>query len=124
MLERWKKKRHLKLFLSVLPSLLAKRYGTSEHYTKGQVEQTVKDEKLGETYSGYVLTLFLSREDGLEAIGNSEIYNSVRQELADLFFEGNFDFKVIVKKVSIIGNSGNDSIGVATSSTGESSGGD
>ncbi len=126
MLERWKKKRRLKLFLSVLPSLLAKRYGTSEHYTKGQVKQTLKDEKLGETYSGYALTLFLSQEDGVEVMGNSNIYNSIRQELADWFFEGNIDFKVPMKKVSKFGDSGHDSSSgdASTGGGGEGGGGE
>ena len=111
MFSNWKKKRYIKKFLTVLPSELASRYGAGDFYTKGQVKTTLKALGFGETYSGYALAIFLSQNDGVEALSGAEIYNAIRKEVADLFFNGHLDFKFQNTRFSKIGNSGHCSTG-------------
>ena len=107
MFESWKKKRCLTKFLTSLPPQLVKRYGASEYYTKGQIERTLDEGGFGRAYCGYALTIFLTQEDAMDALRDTQLYASIRQEIADLFFSGDLNFKVNLSK----GNSGHDSIG-------------
>lgn len=111
MFSNWKKKRYIKKFISQLPSELASRYGRGDNYTKGQIKAVLSQLGYGEKHSGYALAIFLSREDGIEVLSGSAIYNPIRQEVADLFFGGNFDFVAHNTKTSSVGNSGHCSTG-------------
>lgn len=102
----WNKKRHIKHFIAKLPDELASRYGRGETYTQGQIKTTLQTLGYGEKYSGYALAIFLSQEEGVEVLSGAAIYNAIRQEVADLFFDGNFDFIVHNTKISKVGNSG------------------
>ena len=111
MFERWKRNRAVKRFLRKLPALLQKRYGFNDFYTRGQVERTLKEENVSSVYSGYALAIFLSAEEAIDALGNADIYQSLRKEVAERYFDGDVHFKIRDIRLSKVGNEGHDSIG-------------
>ncbi len=112
MFTRWKKNKAIKKFLRILPSHLRKRYGGSEYYTRGQVERTLEEENIGSLYKGYALAVFLSPDDAINVLGSSEIYQDLRKEIADKYFDGNVDFKIKYIGKSKVGNSGHNSTSI------------
>ncbi len=94
MFKSWKKNRAIKKILRILPSSLQKRYGDKEYYTIGQVERTLEEENIDLLYSGYTLVMFLSPDDAVNSLGSASIYQDLRKEIADQYFDSNINFKV------------------------------
>jgi hypothetical protein len=98
------KNRAIKRFLAKLPFLLQRRYGPGDFYTIGQVERTLKDENIPIAYFGYALAIFLCTENAVDALVNTDIYNSLKKEVADRYFDGDISFKIQDIKLSKVGN--------------------
>lgn len=109
--EKWKRKRAIKVFLTKLPSDLAKGYGVQEFYTEGQVEFIVSTNNYPKKYVGYALVSFLSEDDAVKKIGNMDLVNLLRKEVAEYFFDGNENYTLILAQSRKVGNAGYCSIG-------------
>lgn len=93
--QRYLKRKAIKKFLVNLNSLLGKRYGKSEFYTKGQVERTVNDENLNKKYlhCGYLFfvdPIIANRVIIQDRSSYNDIEN-LKAELGELFRAENFD---------------------------------
>lgn len=99
--ERWfsigmSKKSALKQYIVKLGPLLAKRYGKAEHYTYGQVKQTVSECGLNATYAVYAYAIFLNSNDfdnQMKETCNENIsYSQLREEVSHKYFHNNSTF--------------------------------
>jgi len=89
---RWRKA--IGLYLTRLPGLLAKDYGSLGPYTPAQVRRATERHALGDgTFIPYALVIFCDRDD-VEPLVVESNYDRLRTEIADAFFGGDLDFKV------------------------------
>ena len=89
---RFKKNRILKKFINKLPSCLSRRYGIAEYYSLGQLVRTLDEEKYPQLYRGYAMVLFLTEADARAELGIDSVYEDIRRELADRYYDGDLAF--------------------------------
>jgi len=111
MFSNWKKSRAIKKYLKFLPRDLAARYGLSDFYTVGQVKRTIEELKYPQTFVGYAYILFLSQDEAVNALGDSKEHETIRNEIALKFFNGDNDFQLVPLSKRAIGNVGHSSMG-------------
>jgi len=91
------KRRVLKSYVKVLPSLLKKRYGKHKRYTEGQVRKTVEFAGLNQKYLDYAFAMYISRDE-YEALTKVRSlscgYDEARLEVANDHFGGNSKFTI------------------------------
>ena len=104
MFEAWRRRRALKRIVARLPLDLARRYGSSDRYTAGQVRATWEAGQYGERYSGYAFALCLSPDDAAAVLGDDKLVQDLRTELAKAFFGGDLGFSARVRRRGEIGN--------------------
>lgn len=114
-LKRYFKKREIRKFIYILSPLLTKRYGKRKHYSKGQVEKTVKEEKLRNDMLHYGYLFYVD-----EAIANEIIRNDrsayqdilhLKEEITEIFNDTDVeqvmsDIKNVANQISSFSNSG------------------
>lgn len=114
-LKRYFKKREIRKFIYKLSPLLRKRYGKRKHYSKGQVERTVKDEKLRNDMLHYGYLFYVD-----EAIANEVIIKDrssyqdilhLKEEITEIFSDTNLaqviiDIKTTANQIPCYSNSG------------------
>lgn len=100
----FKKKRILKKFVNKLPGCLARRYGVAEYYSLGQLQCTLDEEKYPEQYRGYAMVMFLTENNARAEIGIDSVYDDIRQELANRYYDGDIEFSTKPLTKRVIGN--------------------
>ena len=94
-IQRFRKRRAIKSYITKLPRLLAKDYGPSETYTPKQVRRTIERSGLDIVYSCYGIAMFSGREDFNQfhsESGETCDYDAMRVEIAHSHFADNADF--------------------------------
>jgi hypothetical protein len=95
MLKDWRKKRAIKSYMKNLPSLLNSRYGFSDYYTKGQIEQTVAQSSLSMQFVDYAIAMFCDpKTDIYESVQHKSLRKN-REYLATKYFGGNSGFSAV-----------------------------
>ncbi len=92
-ISEWFRKRRIRKLVSELPVSLAKRFGKSDFYTKGQIEKTLDEKPFDQKYRGYAYVLCMELEEAAEVIGSVEVSEIMAQELSVWFFNGQRDFR-------------------------------
>ncbi len=101
MFKKIRKKKALKAYIKELPYFLEQDYGYSALYNNMQIHKTIERHGLDQSMAIYGLSMILDREAFLSAnAGTLEEYTKCRKELADLFFKGDVDFKLISPRLS------------------------
>lgn len=104
MLPYFFKKRAIRNYLLKLPVLLKADYGLFETYTAKQVASSVRRHKLSSNYQLYAIAMFspVTEYESHDYAQDSVLsYELARQEIADLFFQGDRSFSV--PKVTSVG---------------------
>jgi len=94
-IQDFKKRRAIKSYITKLPRLLARDYGSSKTYTPKQVRNTIERSNLDAYYSCYGVAMFSSRADFDEfhsENGESCNFDAMRAEIAHSHFGGNEEF--------------------------------
>ena len=98
LIQRWRKRRAIRSYVTILPRILKKRYGKRKRYTEHQVRGGMSVAQLDEGPNvSYALAMFLSRREfeGLNKDSEKESdYDSLRQEIGDSYFQGNAGFTI------------------------------
>lgn len=83
-IHRYRRNRAVKKYVLKLAPLLVKRYGTSDQYTVGQIERTIREFKFSMPFAAYAVALF-RYEESFNTIKryqlNQHALNQVRCEL-------------------------------------------
>ena len=114
------KKRAIKKYYKLLPSVLAKDYVRSDFYSAGQVKAVIKKKMLWGAYKEYAVAMFISFEK-TETIFKSEYPNlngyQIRAQVADVLFDGDMHY-IATKSLGISkhGNGGVDPLPGGTQS--------
>jgi len=93
--ERFRKRRAIRSYLTVLPPLLKKRFGKHKHYTEGQVLRTLNEAGLNQKYTDYALAMYVSHHEFESLMRENKLpceYKEIRQEIADHFLKGDTSF--------------------------------
>jgi len=86
----------IKKYVFALPALLAKDYGKLDTYTAKQVLATLTRNQLSSKYKLYALAMYcpLHEYDSQSTLKKPDFtYETYRQEIADLYFDGDTNFK-------------------------------
>ncbi len=118
-IKNWQKKRAIGHFLNKLPTDLATAYGSKEFYSEGQIKTITHQKHYPSRYIGYAFVSFLAEQEAVNTIGNSELVRTLRQEVANLFFDGNINYVSTLAQKRKTGNSGHCSIDTGSSSVGD-----
>jgi hypothetical protein len=126
------KKAAIKQYYTKLSVLLFGRYGKSDHYSYGQVKNTILEYKLNETYMLYAFAMYLSFDDydkSVQINGKTvPAYAELRKEIGEEYFDGKNDFDALsMCNTSDVNNDGvdlNNSEGGSDSCSGDGGGGD
>ncbi len=92
------KNRAIRSYARRLPGILRRDYGAAPAYTPAQIRQTIKRCGLNSEYSCYAISMFSNRP-AFDAFHHSRgedcDYDTMRSEVAVLYFHGNSDFTVL-----------------------------
>lgn len=94
-IRKYKLNNAVKDYLAKLGPSLAKRYGHTDQYTVMQIEKTAKHLKLNMQFIPYAIAMF-RHEESINTISlyrmNQDFLNTLRQEVANAFFDGNVNY--------------------------------
>lgn len=110
MIKNWRKKRAIACLLNKLPLDLATAYGIKAFYSEGQVTTIANKKPYPKQHIDYALVSFLSEQEAISTMGNTELVKTLRQEVADFFFDGNIHYASILAEKRKNGNSGHCSL--------------
>ena len=120
---KYRHRKAIKKYLTLLGPVLRQRYGGADSYTIGQVQTTIGVLNLPLNYAAYGCAIFLSADD-FDQIRNElpgpPDYETVRQEIADLFFSSDRNF--MASKAMRYGSTTGD-VGIDGGPIGDSGGG-
>ena len=98
LIQRWRKRRAIRSYVTILPRTLKRRYGKRKRYNEHQVREAMSVAQLDEGPNmSYALAMFLFRREfeGLKKdTEEGSDYDSLRQEIGDSYFQGNAGFTI------------------------------
>ncbi len=87
----------LRSYVRKLPLLLKKRYGKHKRYSEREIKESIQWAKFNKRYIDYALAIYMSKKDydHLKTTNTSfGEYDTLRQEIADIYFKGKKNFTV------------------------------